>query len=302
MLPFMVRLAAVPSPALGPYLDRLAHEYGPRYLHTDPVGEVRRFDTPADREIAAYLAAGLAFGRVDTILAHLRELWDRLEGAPARIAEEPASRRRRRLRGFVHRWVRGEDVALVLGALGSARRRHGSLRELFLRGYDAEAADLGGALGHFLPALREGIRGGGRPVPLARLSHGARTFFPDPERGGAMKRVNLFLRWMVRADDGVDLGLWNPVQPRQLVIPLDTHVSRISRYLGLTSRRTVDWKMAVEVTGNLRTLDGEDPVRFDFALSRLGILDMCPRQVDVHCCRACPLVTVCTLGRGESRA
>jgi uncharacterized protein (TIGR02757 family) len=117
-----------------------------------------------------------------------------------------------------------------------------------------------------------------------------------------MKRVNLFLRWMIRPDDGIDLGLWEPVRPAQLVIPLDTHVSRISRYLGLTDRRTVDWKMAVEVTRTLRGLDGDDPVRFDFALSRLGILDLCPRRVDPERCRACSLVSVCRLGTGGAHA
>jgi uncharacterized protein (TIGR02757 family) len=101
---------------------------------------------------------------------------------------------------------------------------------------------------------------------------------------------------MVRPDDGVDLGLFAPVRPAQLVVPLDTHVSRISRYLGLTDRRTVDWKMAVEVTEGLRRWDRADPVRFDFALSRLGILDACPRRVDPVRCEACSLVSVCRLG------
>jgi uncharacterized protein (TIGR02757 family) len=122
-----------------------------------------------------------------------------------------------------------------------------------------------------------------------------RTFFPDPARGGACKRLNLYLRWMVRPDDGVDLGLFGSVRPGQLVVPLDTHVSRISRYLGLTGRRTVDWKMAVEVTESLRRWDRDDPVRFDFALSRLGILDACPRRIDPERCAACSLVSVCRL-------
>jgi uncharacterized protein (TIGR02757 family) len=102
---------------------------------------------------------------------------------------------------------------------------------------------------------------------------------------------------MVRNDDGVDLGLLSPVRPDQLVVPLDTHVSRISRYLGLTARRTVDWKMAAEVTNKLRRLDAADPVRYDFALSRLGILAACPRRVDPEQCASCSLVSVCTLGR-----
>jgi uncharacterized protein (TIGR02757 family) len=275
-------------PELGAYLDRLAQSYGPEYLHTDPIGEVRRFADPEDREVAAFLAAGLAFGRVSIILEHLRDLWERLDHAPARTVDAWRAADARRLRGFTHRWVTAADLSVVLSTLGRARRRHGSLRALFLAGYDPGEKDLAGSLARFVKVLR-----GNRE----RLPLGVATFFPDPARGGACKRLNLYLRWMVRSDDGIDLGLLSEVRPEQLVIPLDTHVSRISRYLGLTGRRTVDWKMAVEVTDRLRLLDPVDPVRYDFALSRLGILEACPRRVDPVCCAACALVPVCTLGR-----
>lgn len=283
------------------YLNDLAGRYGPDYLHTDPIVEVRRFTDPRDREVAAFLAAGLAFGRVDTILAHLRELWPRLDDAPAATVDAWTPADARRLHGFTHRWVRGRDLARVLDALGRARRRHGSLRALFLSGYDPAAADLSDSLARFVDALRSELRTerSRRPVREADLPPGVRTFFADPAHGGACKRLNLFLRWMVRADDGIDLGLWTPVRPDQLVIPLDTHVSRLSRYLGLSRRRTADWKMASEVTASLRRLDPQDPVRYDFALSRLGILDACPRRVDPVKCAACALVPVCTLGRSH---
>ena len=107
--------------------------------------------------------------------------------------------------------------------------------------------------------------------------------------------MNLFLRWMVRPDDGVDLGVWRHVSPSQLIIPLDTHVSRIASYLGLTQRRTVDWRMAQEVTRRLRQIDPDDPVKYDFALCRLGILDACPRRRDPIKCAGCDLLSVCTL-------
>ena len=286
-------------PALRGYLDRLAAGYGPDYLHTDPIGEVRRFADPDDREVAAFLAAGLAFGRVALILDTLRGLWTRLDHAPARTVDGWTARDARRLDGFVHRWVGGPDLALVLGALGRARRRHGSLRELFLSGYDPEERDLAGSLSRFVRALRAEVHvpGNRRPRTGDDLPLGARTFFADPAGGGACKRLNLFLRWMVRPDDGIDLGLLSEVRTDQLVIPLDTHVSRLSRYLGLTRRRTVDWKMASEITDRLRGLDARDPVRYDFALSRLGILEACPRRVDPACCAACMLVPACTLGR-----
>jgi uncharacterized protein (TIGR02757 family) len=291
------------APTLGAHLDRLAHTYHARYLDTDPIGEVRRFTSPDDREIAAFLAAGLAFGRVDLILVHLRDLWRRLDHAPAHAADHWTARRARRLDGFVHRWVRGDDVAAVLGAIGRARREHGSLRTLFLDGYAPGDPDLGASLGRFVDALRGRVRLGRsrRALPEESLPRGVRTFFAHPRRGGACKRLNLFLRWMVRPDDGVDLGLLDPVRPDQLVIPLDTHVARISRYLGLTRRRTADWKMAAEITARLRELDPADPVRYDFAISRLGILDACPRRRDPGRCTACTLNPVCTLG-GETDA
>jgi uncharacterized protein (TIGR02757 family) len=290
MLPAMVRTA------LGPYLDRLASSYDSGYLHTDPVGEVRRFTDPEDREVAAFLAAGLAFGRVDLILVHLRDLWRRLDETPAFRVDNWSRRDAKRLAGFVHRWVRGDDLDRVLASLGRVRRRHGSLRSLFLVGYDPHAPDLRTSLSRFVQAVRAEIRIQGKPVAEGDLPRGVRTFFADPNRGGACKRLNLFLRWMVRPDDGVDLGLLPAVRTDQLVIPLDTHVSRISRYLGLTRRRTVDWKMAVEVTEGLKELDRRDPVRYDFAISRLGILDACTRHVDAERCAACALVPVCTLG------
>ena len=297
MLPAMVQNL----PALGPYLERLAGDYGPDYLRTDPLGEVRRFTAPADLEVAAFLAAGLAFGRVDLILAHLRDLWERLDHAPARIVDGWRPADRRRLDGFVHRWVGPDDLALVLAALGRARRTHGSLRALFLEGYDPAEPDLGPSLSRFVRALQDHLRrpGARRAPRVEDLPQGIRTFFADPARGGACKRLNLYLRWMVRADDGVDLGLFAPVRPDQLVIPLDTHVARISRYLGLSGRRTPDWKMAAEVTASLKRWDAGDPVRFDFAISRLGILGDCPRRVDPEKCAACALVPVCTLGRSQ---
>jgi uncharacterized protein (TIGR02757 family) len=287
-------LACVMQSGLGEYLDSLTREYGTGYLHTDPIGAVRRFADPEDRELAAFLAAGIAFGRVSIILQHLDDLWDRLEGRPAKVVHDWSSADAPRLRGFVHRWIPGDELALVLAALSRARREHGSLRHLFLEHYDASERDLSRPLAKFVDALRGFVPSRGKALP-----RGVATFFPSPEQGGACKRLNLFLRWMVRRDDGIDLGLWTPVRPDQLVMPLDTHVSRLSRYLGLTHRRTVDWKMALEIADNLRTLDPVDPIRYDFALSRLGILEACPRRVNPILCAACSLVPVCTLGREQ---
>jgi len=132
---------------------------------------------------------------------------------------------------------------------------------------------------------------GGRLLPGAPV----RTFFSSPEKGSACKRFNLYLRWMVRREGGLDFGLWTSIPPAALVIPLDTHVARIAGLMGLTRRRTADWKMALEVTDALRRLDPLDPVKYDFALCRLGILEYCPRRVDPVKCAACLIRPACTL-------
>ena len=122
-----------------------------------------------------------------------------------------------------------------------------------------------------------------------------RYFLPSPEDGSACKRLNLYLRWMVRRGDGLDFGQWREVSTAHLVIPLDSHVSRIARYVGLTDRLTPSWGTALEVTEQLCRFDPRDPVKYDFSLCRLGILKLCPKKRRPSKCRACPLLDVCLL-------
>jgi uncharacterized protein (TIGR02757 family) len=124
---------------------------------------------------------------------------------------------------------------------------------------------------------------------------GVRFLFPRPSEGSACKRLNLYLRWMVRPDDGIDCGVWTGVSPRQLVIPLDTHIARISSYIGLTQLRSPGWAMAQDITNSLRRLHAEDPLRYDFALCHLGIAGDCPRKRNLEKCARCPIVAICRL-------
>ena len=138
-------------------------------------------------------------------------------------------------------------------------------------------------------------RGRFYPGGLPGAGQGVRYFLPSPRDGSACKRLNLFLRWMVRRGDGLDFGLWREVSTAKLVIPLDAHVSRIARYIGLTDRPTPSWRTALEVTARLRRFDAEDPVKYDFSLCRLGILKLCPKKRNLTKCRNCSLVEVCLL-------
>ncbi len=256
-----------------PVLEDLRRHYDARFLDTDPVGIVRRFESPDDREVVALLAAGLAYGRVASIRASLDDLLRRMGSGPARFVDGFDARRdARRFEGFVHRFTRGRDVALLLHLVGQARGGAGGLESFFLesddpgeptieRGLDAFGARL------FSLDARPFTADGSIPE-----KDGARWLLPLPSGRSACKRSCLFLRWMVRPDDGIDLGSWTRVSAARLVLPLDTHLLRVVSALGLSRRRTASWAMAVEATEALRRLDPGDPLRFDFALCRLGIL------------------------------
>ena len=257
-------------------LDELCLRYDRRFLDSDPVGIVRGFDDPEDREIAGLIAAGLAYGRVASIRGSLTAVLHAMGGRPARfVAGFDPVRDGRRFDGFVHRFTRGRDIALMLHLVRQAKRRSGSLESFFLEGdADPASATLGPALDAFgerlfaldaRPFLPDGI------VPRR---DGARWLLPLPAAGSACKRSCLFLRWMVRPDDGVDCGVWTRVSPSRLVLPLDTHLLKVVSSLGWTRRKSAGWPMALEVTARLRALDPADPIRFDFALSRLGILGL----------------------------
>ncbi len=214
-------------------------------LDLDPVRFPRRYRDPRDAEVAGLLAATLAFGNVKAIGASVERVLAALGRSPARAAREVAAGRRRLPAGLYHRWLKGPQIAALVAAAGGALERAGSLEAAFMAGYGA-GDDIGPALERFVEAL------------------GAPPGFPSPAGGSACKRPCLLLRWMVRPDDGVDLGLWRGVDPARLVVPLDVHVARAARRLRLTRRRTPDWKMALEVTAALRRHDPRDPLRFDF--------------------------------------
>ncbi len=274
-------------------LEALVADFDASRIHPDPLEIVRLHRGRDDQEVAGIVAAGLAFGGVKAILGSVRRALAPLGPRPAKgLAAAGDGELRAALAGFRHRWVDGDDVAALLSAVRRLRKRHGSLEDLFLAG-DPGGPTVEGALAAFAGALDRADPGFAR--------RGARAFVPSPADGSACKRPLLFLRWMVRRD-GVDTGAWRRVDPARLVLPLDTHVARISRALGILRRTSNDWRAALEATEALRRLDAADPVRFDFAICRLGILDLCPRKRDVVKCRACQLYDVCSYGSTERRA
>jgi uncharacterized protein (TIGR02757 family) len=258
---------------------------------TDPVHIVRRFIAPEDREVVGFCAAGLAFGRVASVLQSIASLLAVMGPHPARFVRDfDPARERDRLAPLVHRWIRGRDLMALLLILQRMLRESVSIEAFFLEGDDPTQPHVGAALDSFSTrALATDLRAAyGRRVPKQR---GVTYFVPRPSAGSACKRLNLFLRWMVRRDE-IDLGVWTGLSPARLIVPLDTHVIRLGRCLRLTRYTSPGWKMASEITASLRNVDAQDPVRYDFALCHVGMMNACgfgKPQRDAQC----PLKGLC---------
>ncbi len=262
-------------------------------IKADPIEFPHRYRDPRDIETVALLSASLAYGRAELFKPKIASILEGLGAHPAlALANLKVSTAKALLDGFVYRFNLPSDVAVLLLGMGRTLEREGSLEAAFLRGQGLSWQSM---LARFAKSLRaaapeaEIVR---RLGPLRGLHH----LLPFAEAGAA-KRLNLYLRWMVRGPDDIDFGVWKQLSPAQLVIPLDTHVMRISRWLGLTRRNSIGWATAEEVTASLQLLDPVDPVRYDFALCHYGMSGACPAlPITAHCVR-CALKTECQVGR-----
>jgi uncharacterized protein (TIGR02757 family) len=271
-------------------LNQLYHEYNRDDSASDPVHLIRPFRDLADREIAGFCAASLAFGRVASVIHSIQTLFRVMGPSPAAFVRsfDPAAAHPE-LSAMVHRWTRGEDLAALLWVLRQMLEASGSIEAFFSAGLSDRDDDVGSALNSFsMRAMALDITRAYRRLPKRP---GVCYFFPRPSGGSACKRLNLYLRWMVRRD-AVDPGGWSAVPASKLVVPLDTHVIRVGRCLRLTRYASPGWRMAADITASLRRLDPNDPVRFDFSLCHLGMRNACGfgrRQGDSQC----PLKGLC---------
>lgn len=237
----------------------------------DPLQFPRRYQRPEDQEIAAFFAASLAYGRIQQIRQSIESLLARMGDSPHRFILSFDPRKGiRGFEGFVHRFNTGLDLAVLCSLLRQVLERHGSLGDYFLLGYQANDEDIGPALTRFVEGILSLESTPFYPKGVLPQEAGVRFLLPSPARGGACKRLNLFLRWMVRKDE-LDLGLWWRVSPAKLIMPLDTHVSRFCQRHGLTRLKTPSWRMAQEITRRFRELNPEDPVKYDFAITHAGL-------------------------------
>ena len=258
----------------------------PARREADPVGFVHRYAAPPDRELVALLAACVAFGNVKAIRAKMGDLLARLGPRPARLADRSPEEVRARLRGWKHRVFRGDDIARLLVGGRRVQRAHGSLGALFEEELH-RTQSLREALGAWCDAIRSagGLR---RDGPRRGPAH----LLPDPRGPSGSKRLLLFLRWMVRAPDGVDLGLWR-VDPAVLLVPVDVHIHKLAKNLGFTRRKTTSWRTTEEITRALARFDAADPAKYDFSLCHMGMLQRCPSRRDAVRCEGCGVKPVC---------
>jgi len=269
-------------------LERLYRLYNRRELvGTDPLEFVYRYSDPADMEIVALLSADLAYGRVRQIQKSLTDLLGRMGDSPYEFVRTFDSRKRAKLKDFRHRFTSGADIADLLSLLKTLLDRHRSIEKFFMTFYDPAEPHIVGTLGRFcncLCAMHARLHNG-------EISRGLKYLLAGPSRGGACKRLNLFLRWMVRNDD-VDVGLWTSIDRAKLIVPLDVHMGRLCRILGLCDSQTASLKTAVRITNAFAEIEPADPVKYDFAMSRVGIVDGCDGHRRAEC-EVCELVTLC---------
>jgi uncharacterized protein (TIGR02757 family) len=273
-------------------LDQLYHGFNAPSALVDPIEHVRPYAEPADREIAGFIASALAFGNVAAVMTSVRTALQLLGPSPAAFVRTFDPRRDGRpFATFVHRWTRGRDLVALVWLLRQMLDRDGSIEQFFLEGDDPSAPDVTAGLESFSRrALALDLRRvyGSRRPPRTGVPY----FFSRPSGGGACKRLNLYLRWMVRRDQ-VDLGVWTRVVPARLIVPLDTHVIRLGQCLRLTRYRSPGFRMAADITTTLRRLDPDDPVRFDFSLCHVGMMGNCgfgAKRRDAQC----PLRGLCS--------
>jgi uncharacterized protein (TIGR02757 family) len=260
----------------------------------DPVSFVHRFASSDDRELVGLVAACVAFGNVKAIRSKLEELLDRLGPSPSRMAEDRKALMAR-LRGWKHRVFRGEDIARLLYGARAVQRADGSLGARFERELamhrQSGAASIHEAMRLALGTWAVAIRTAGGLASTAKR-RGPSHLLPDARAGSGSKRLFLFLRWMVRPADGIDLGLWK-LDAAWLLVPVDVHIHKLSRNLGFTSRTSLSFRTTEDITRALARLDPSDPAGYDFSLCHLGMLQHCPSRREPRRCEGCGVKPVC---------
>lgn len=247
------------------FLDRKVTEYNrPSFIPHDPISIPHRFTRKQDIEIAAFFASIFAWGNRTTIINKTTELMELMDNAPHAFCLAPGIAGLKRLLAFKHRTFNTTDLLYFIDFLRHHYSRHDSLETAFTQWMQRGDETIENALRGFHTYF----------FSLEEAPQRTKKHIASPARGSTCKRLCMFLRWMVRRDDcGVDFGLWQTISPAQLVCPIDLHVARVARQVGLITRKQTDWLTALELTGHLKRFDADDPAKYDFALFSLGVIE-----------------------------
>lgn len=241
--------------------EQLAHYNTPAFIANDPISIPHRFSKKQDIEIAGFLAAVLAWGRRSTIIQNCNRLLQWMDNAPHDFICHHRPQDLKPMLAFSHRTFNATDLLFFITRLREFYQEYDSLEPVWVPDAQSEADDIGPALTHFHQHFFS--------VPHPERS---RKHLSTPAKGAACKRLCMFLRWMVRKDEaGVDFGIWNRIQPSQLICPMDVHVARVAHRIGLLPEEKANWKNALALTETLRRWRPHDPVAYDFALFGLGV-------------------------------
>ena len=247
-------------------LDKHYKSFDRTKLEPDPLQFLHMFKDEKDIEVVGLIASIFAYGNVKQIENTLKKLIIVFEGKPYSFIQNfSLSKDSNKIFGIKHRFYTEDDLLKLFIILNKEIKKHKSIKQIFLQGYNISDENVKNGISNFSNYFLNSFL-----ETFGKVSAGIKFMFPLPEKGSACKRMNLFLRWMVRKDE-LDFGLWKEIPTSKLVIPVDTHIARISRDLKLTNRKNADWKMAEEITRNLRKFDSRDPIKYDFAICHIGI-------------------------------
>ncbi len=269
-------------------LEALYRKYNcAEYIGSDPLMFVFDYETAGEREVVGLLASCLAYGRVAHIQASVRRLLGVMGASPRGFVLNFSAKDHKRLAGFKHRFNDEYDIIILLNAMRAMLREFGSIEIAMMSYYSPEDKNILPALGGLCGFLNSRIEAD----PLFAKSKAVKYLLSSPAGGSPCKRLNMFLRWMVRSDE-VDPGVWDGIPASALIVPMDTHLARLSRIIGFHNKNTVNLKTAVEVTAKFAEICPDDPVKYDFCLSRVGIVESC-NGIACDYCKKCELAHLC---------
>lgn len=250
------------------YLEELYSKYHKsEYLKMDPLLVVHKFKGNKNIEIAGLISASLSYGRFELIIRALEDIFSRIKTSIYDFTLKTTFKEKLKVfDGFKYRFNNGGDIAILFESIKHILKKYNSLGDYFTSFIKKDDSNIKNALIQFTSGLKSELL-----LKYFKHSKGFNYLLPSPKNGSTCKRLNMYLRWMVRKKDGIDFGIWKNVSPSLLIYPVDTHIGKAAKELELSNRKSVDWKLAEEITASISVFNKEDPLKYDFSICRGGM-------------------------------